>query len=452
MAWIACGLCLVVCLLLPTCNTRKEHKHTNVILIVIESLRVDHLGCFGYVRNTSPNLDRLAKECYFFTQAFSPSSWTRTALASIVSSTWPTEHGLLSDKMSDRLADEYITIQEYAKQQGLYTGIIYTNVNCAFGIDQAFDSVMRKLAQRADKLFHAAVSWIEKHKQSPFFLYLHVLDPHTPYTNHPQFSFNKGLGDTSRDVRDLFFVCRHNYTEYEQAAAAGDATWAESISAEDLAEMLDYYDSEIAYMDHYIGRLIDYLKYRGLWQNSLVIVTADHGEEFLDHGGYWHGTTLYNELLRVPLWVHVPGMGQGICRTRVSTIDIFPTVMEFLAGTTAHGAQVKGRSLLPIIGGEKAEARRFIAATHFRIPRTICLIDKDYKLIKRPGQNRLELYNITEDPGETRDLSAHSALLKPMNAILNRAIKKGKRQPPRPEAEEQLDADAIAALKSLGYM
>ena len=435
-------------LFLAACGSAPPPSRSpNVVLVVMESTRADHLSCMGYSRTTTPNLDRLCREAHLFTRAQSPSPWTRSSFASIISGTWPMAHGVYSEDGRHVLSERFLTIHEFLKQKGYATGAVYTIAHLAFGILQNIDTSHFLHTLPADRVFHQAVEWIEGHKHTPFFLLLHFIDPHSPYDRHIPFTFSSDP-TPRRDLAGLFFLFNHSYQDFLQAEPG--TQWAKKLSDKELAELTACYDSEIAYLDHYLGRLVDYLKYRGLWRNTVLIITSDHGEEFFDHGGYWHGTTLYQELLHVPLIIRVPGRGRGVWNQRVSTIDIFPTIMEITGGVPEENRQIQGLSLLPILNGREPVKRPFFAATQFRIPRTFSVLLDGYKLIYRPAPEKAEIYHIGRDPSERHDLARNKPLKERLLGLLNAELD---RIQALPEQEAvQLDEETVEKLKTLGYM
>ncbi|GAG32397.1 unnamed protein product, partial [marine sediment metagenome] len=161
----------------------------NVVLITIDTLRADHLGCYGYFRDTSPNIDSLAKDSFIFENCYSPASWTRSAIASIVSSKLPTEHGIYSEDKKERLSSGFFTIQEFFNEKDYATAAFYTNPHLNFGLVQNFGYTYSKANEAANFVYDKAINWIKDSSNNKFFLYIHNNDPHTSYDFHPGFSF-----------------------------------------------------------------------------------------------------------------------------------------------------------------------------------------------------------------------------------------------------------------------
>jgi arylsulfatase A-like enzyme len=306
-----------------------EHR-PNVVLIVIDTLRADHLPFYGYRRDTAPFLSMLAEQGAVFEHAVAPASSTAPSTASVFTSLYPTEHGVQNGlaataKMRkvdptlelNRIPEELRTLPELMDQAGYVTFGISDNVNVgeSLGFTQGFDR-FKLYGDKSASVVNARLRrWRPELQQAKhYFLYIHYIDPHAPYRER--------------------------------------CPWYETWSAESDPSLAAY-DSEIAYVDHHIAEL--YRLY-GWDRNTLLVVTADHGEEFLDHGGTGHGAQLYGELINVPLLVHEPGRIQPQRRREtVSTVDILPTLVEVARAELPEG--LEGRSFWPLLEGKSAEGQ-----------------------------------------------------------------------------------------------
>jgi arylsulfatase A-like enzyme len=281
----------------------------NVILVLIDTLRQDHLGFAGYPRPTSPNLDAFAHDAVTFADCWSQSSWTRPSVASLLTSSLPQTHGV--EDRGDTLSGDVSWLPSLLRDTGYETYAVMTNPNClplwgfGRGFDQFADFDSTDIGH-GDDVFavDGAMAMIDhRASESPFFLYLHTLSPHEPYTPpEPYKSIFQGMEPT-----------RPGIAAYH-------------------ADRIDLYDAEIAYIDSLLGTFFDYLKKKDLYESSLIVVLSDHGEEFGDHGGISHGKTLYQEQLQIPLLMKFPhNTYGGTVYTHVSeSIDIAPTLMEAL--------------------------------------------------------------------------------------------------------------------------
>lgn len=384
----------------------------NIIVYLVDTLRADRLGVYGYPKDVSPVVDGLASEGILFANAQAQSPWTRASVASLFTGLWPQVHGARDDE--DKLVDEALTLAERLRELGYHTAGITGNGNAhgPFGFSQGFD-YFRYLAKirpgdplaTSEDIHEAVVSWMDLHaSDQPFFLYVHTIDPHAPYD--PPERHRRRWAPTVSDK------------SIGTVEALGELGQLDQAEAEQRArDLLALYDAEVAYNDESFGRLLDELRSRSLFDDSLVVFLSDHGEEFFDHGGWTHGKTLYSEMLDVPMIIKLPG-GQGAGQEVgevVEHIDLVPTVMELVTGQIPAGVQ--GRSLLPLIMNDVASqgpqdwavsnvALRGIEATS--------LIDGSWKMILRRqsgNEHFPELYSRQEDRQERQNLAPEMEIL-----------------------------------------
>ena len=336
---------------IPTTAPAAAPKPPNLILYIVDTLRADHLGCYGYRRPTSPALDAFARErAVLFTEARAQSSWTRPAIATLLTGLHPVAHG--AQQTDERLAERIVTLAERLQSAGWQTAMVTTNGNVArrFGFGQGFDRFthlterMRRPEThvRSSDAQKVALEWVDGRDPSrPFFLVIHTSDPHDPYTPGPRFR-----KQFAPDVTDPRIGTRNAMAELpalkpEKAAAL-------------RAALVSLYDGEIAQNDESFGRLVAELAKRGLDRESALVFTADHGEEFFEHGGWKHGRTLYEEQLRVPLLLALPdrsGAGTTVADP-VEQVDVTPTLLA-LAGLP-RPKELPGRSLVGAVDGDHA--------------------------------------------------------------------------------------------------
>ena len=454
----ALGVVLVIAMVLKSWQTASpddvELNYTskygpveaNVILIIIDTLRPDHLGCYGYFRDTSPNIDALTQRSFVFNNAYAASSWTRPSIASIVSSQLPLEHGIYSEGNEGRLQEEAFTIQDFFKAREYATAAFYSNPQYNFGVVQTFDYTHYVGNQSADRIYGHALDWLEANSDKRFFLLIHNNDPHDKYEFHEGFSFT--ARDSEYRALDPLFPVRIDGSSVTSEDREGIVV----LDKEQLAEMEANYDGEIAFTDHHLGRLIDYLKQNDLDKNTVVIITADHGEEFLDHGGYWHGCTLYNELIRVPLIICLPGGENEVVEEAVSLIDIFPTVVDIVEGDSGNKYDLTGQSLLPLIEEGPWREKPIFSATAFRGPLKYSLIDGRHKMIRYASGDVVGYYDLKDDPNELHSLDPGDSLpFRLMSEELSRLIEKTKITDSGEATLSQPDEQNLKDLRSLGY-
>ncbi len=366
---------LLLAILAAACRV-PEASRPDLVLVVIDALRADHLGCYGYSRPTSPHIDRLADQGVLFTNAAAPSSWTRPSVASLFTSRWPSEHGAVS--MREPLASALPTLAERLREAGYLTiGISanFVHVTKRSGLARGFE-VWRSFSKPAEdgsprtiwtgkrasgqatlrapsgaELNAAVIRRIPAPEAGPIFLYVHYMEPHSPYAPPPAV-LARIVGEPSGEAR--------------REAATNDylvdlAARRVQLDEAQRQELVDLYDAEIAAVDEAIGDLVTALQERDRWANTVMLITSDHGEEFADHGGWFHAINLHSESLRVPLVVHdARNLRTGVRRSEpVDLLDV-PTTLLDLAGIPAS-AGMRGRSLLD---PDPAPPRDLVAELH----------------------------------------------------------------------------------------
>jgi choline-sulfatase len=427
----------------PTPNQRPR----NVIVYLVDALRADHLGCYGYGRPVSPRVDAFAREAVLFRHTVAQSSWTRPATTTLLTGLLPRTHGVNGRR--DVLAERAVTLAERLREQGYRTAGFVTNGNVArsFGLGQGFDTyeLLPQKHSAATDVNAAAADWLQTRWQrdAPFFLYLHTVEPHAPYT--PPLPFRQRFAPGVRD-EDLTRMNVLKRLEEGRIAATPELR----------RNLLDLYDSEIAANDAAFGELLDLLGRRGILEDTVIVFVSDHGEEFLEHGGWEHGRTLHAEMLDVPLIVRVPGMKSGkVVQRQAQQVDVVPTILELLGLPVAAG--VDGRSLAPWISGDgpagedRAETAAFSWLDQHGL-RSAAVTTPDWRLIEdrlpTPGR---ALYDRQADPGEHRDLTAERAVRAGyLRARLRteERLRKGRLR----AGESTPDSELRKQLEALGYL
>ncbi|MFT5682112.1 MAG: arylsulfatase A-like enzyme [Myxococcota bacterium] len=416
------------------CSTPRERP--SVVLIVVDTLRRDHLGCYGYDRATSENLDRLAAESLRFTNAQSSAPWTLPSIASILTGRDAGPLGINRDETT--LGEELVLLPELLKADGYRTGAVVsqTFVSERWGVNQGFDTfddsqVQGPSAITSPGVIDRALSFVNAQtEQQPFFLFVHLFDPHFAYIEHEGHTFSgpdyTGPVNSGTPFREL-----------NRRHVDGDLTAADTV------EMVRLYDSEISYTDAHIGRLLDGLRQTGLYDNTLIILTADHGEGFEEHEHIGHGKTLHEELIGVPLLVRVPGRRGAVVTEPVSLLDIVPTVLAQTGSKPA--ALLEGEDLL------EPRTDRLLFASTERLGGSRVVRLGSHKLI-RDRRGREVLYDLSHDPAEQTDLSTGtSAVLKPLRAGLDEYVARFPIQA-APAPTGGISPGERKRLRALGYL
>lgn len=447
-------------------------RFPNILLISIDSLRADHLHCYGYPRETSPAIDALAAEGVLFKTVVAPTSWTLPSHLTLLTSLPPEEHGVVDDGM--RLGPKVLSLAEVLLQAGYTTAAIVAGpyLRAEYGFSRGFDhyddynlaSPLPEFSRRGSRSpdqFRYFKDWLtrwdEGGSQRPFFLFLHMWDVHYDYVPPPPF-------DSLFDSDYQGPVTGENFAEVAHAQGG--------LNRRDLEHVIALYDGEIRFTDLHIGQILNTLKARGVFDNTIVIVTADHGEEFLEHGGLGHGTTLYDETILVPLVIRFPGkvpMGK-VVEQQVRLMDVALTILG-LAGVAPPAdfgtAEPKGphaeRDLRPLILGDSlTESPRLAGFSHLVAPRRFSshgpvghasLRTSSSKLIEHLGDPATyELYDLLTDPAERENLigtkqGVAARLRQELSAWREiRHAREGHSQ------EIELSEEQMERLRSLGYI
>jgi arylsulfatase A-like enzyme len=450
----------------------------NVLLIVIDALRPDRLGAYGYQRDTSPNLDRFARESWLFTQAVTTAPWTKPAVASLLTGLPPRRHGISSAAQWSRrdeqgvaqvaaLSRSLTTLPEWLANAGYRTGAFGENHHLVakLGFDQGFDvhhmdlidqsfleamtrrlglGVSEHLASRGDRntaknIDRHFLNW-QAQENEPFFAYVHHIDVHWPYRAPAEFARRFGERRTKTDFNSMDFY-----------AAVGpervNADVAPQIDPAVLQDMSNAYDAGIAFVDAELGALFAELRKRGIYDNTLIIVTADHGEQFLEHGEIGHGTSLHDVLLRVPLMIKFPCPGSQCGARRIDSqvqlVDVVPTVLS-TAGIQVPN-ELPGRNVTGPL-----DADRVVYAEKGD---QVALRTREFKMIYHIDESRTELFSLQQDPGEQHDLAgAEPQLTAALRDRLIGWLEESEQQAVVPHEEVSADSEMLDRLKALGYV
>jgi arylsulfatase A-like enzyme len=443
----------------------RASQRPNVILVSIDTLRADHVGSYGYTRETSPGLDSLAQDSAVFLNTFATAAWTLPSHASMLTSLFGFNHHIYYN--DERIGPSLTTLADVLRQNRFFctafTGGVY--VGSRYGFSKGFDSFSEKqgdfsVPDAAERAFQGVSEWIGQNQDKNFFLFVHTYQPHTPYDCPAPYN-SEFLGHDSQFQKAKIL-------DY----LGGREGTFKPLSEQERQEFVGLYDGEIRYTDErLIKPLLSRLKQLGLYDRTLVIVTSDHGEEFFDHGGWEHGHTLYNELLRVPLIMKFPGSKFRGMRIEpiVSQVDLMPTILEEM-GIADQDLRLDGRSLHPLLKGESRDDRVFFAdrkshVTDTNTSQRITLNAGRMKLILNkvfspveltfyhyppPPTPPVELYDLREDPAEKTNIADKNAdLVRRLTAQLDGLFKNAR---PRQPAKTQMTKELEDQLRALGYI
>ena len=454
-----------------------------VIFVHADTLRPDHLDVYGYHRETGPNIRRMAQEGALFKYAMAQAGWTKVSTPSFLSGLYPTTTGVHS--FPDRLPASATTIAEAYQAAGHATvafvsgGFVGLSTNLHQGYEELHepgsltDNAAPYTSKTAREYVERAAQWIEQHRDTPFFLFLQINDPHAPYEPRPP--YNTMWADPAQ--RDAHLRAREALRKTvadAMQASRGMATREEMLAAGvDPATYVPYdiawYDGSIRGLDAEMGRLLERLRGMGLDRDIAIAFLSDHGEEFHDHGRMWHEHSVYAELVHVPLIVRWPaGIAAGrVIDEPVPLVDVMPTLLD-LSGLP-QAMEIQGRSLAPLLrmAGQSAGwqrrpvimekqplARGFPSATE-----AYAIIDGSWKLIhnkvRAPGHPEYELFEFPKDALDQKNVAAdHPEVVERLAKVLQgwHAAALAARLKPDDETTKTLSAEELQRLRSLGYV
>jgi arylsulfatase A-like enzyme len=422
----------------------------NVLLITIDTLRADHLGIYGRFREPAPHLAALAARGTLFTNAVAQAPWTLPSIASLQTGLYPREHGAIYPDL--RVGEPRTILSEYLRDAGYATAVVssWLFVSKAHGFAQGvdrFEWLRPSEGERempAPEITGRGVRLLREMAGKPFYLWLHYVEPHTPYLDHEEWDFAGGYDGPLEGDIDITRLYRER----------------NSLTSADLDHVRDLYDEEIAFMDRQIGVLLDELDRLGLRETTMIVVAGDHGEEFQERGGFGHHHQVYQEVIRVPLIIVEPA-GESIGtpdqqaeRVVDRVVEIREVARTILTRCGISAPEVPGNGLLhELPAGEAIVA----VSEHFdrwkRIERNIAVIGTGWKMIENVPAGSFELYDLGTDPGETIDLAASTdPVAVEAAARLSRALRElrltGSTEPSSaPLSEEERDR-----MRSLGYL
>ncbi|MGD8538552.1 MAG: sulfatase-like hydrolase/transferase [Candidatus Aminicenantes bacterium] len=445
---------------------QKGKSGINVILISVDTLRADHLGCYGYERETSPNIDALAEDSVLFSNVYASSPWTLPSHVSMLTSLHGVHHQVYQD--DERMDPAILTLADLLRQNHFFCTAFTGGgfVSSVYGFSKGFDMYQEggggvHRQDSAGYLYGLVVEWLEQHsKDKNFFLFLHTYQPHDPYACPEPF-------------KDMFLSEDAKWSHINlMGHLGGRPNLFKPLPELERRNIVDLYDGELRYTDEaLIGPLLEKLKQLGLYDRTLIVFTSDHGEEFYDHKSWGHGHQLYDESLKVPLLMKFPGArlrGTKIDNI-VSLVDVMPTILEEL-GIDCLELSLDGKSLIPAIKGKDREDRIFWAdigdnVLDSHVPQKISTNSGTEKFIlnKRyteealtffdyppPETGPAELYDLIKDPREERNIVDNrvelvNQLIRSIELLYSQAKKRKSLKP-------EIDEDLKEQLRALGYI
>lgn len=428
----------------PEATPQPSEALPSIVLVTIDTLRVDRLGVHGHQGGLTPTLDRLAHAGALFANSYATSSWTVPSMVSMLTGVYPSRHGVTSGVVREgavhgqqRIPDDLPVLAERLRERGYRTFAVTANAHLHpdFGFARGFDRFECVGFRRANALLDVLAAWKDEILSSPrFFLWLHLFDPHAPYVPEPDWL--PAHWDPRPRFADLEHV--HPARRYEQLNVLGER----------LAYVEALYDGSVRAADAALGHALALLDAE---KRALVVVTSDHGEELADHGRFDHGHSLYDELVHVPLLLRFPDarFAGKVVTASASLVDVLPTIAEVAGVEPAK--DLHGRSLLPLLRGEPFEPRGIVA----ELARGIALVarrEDGFKLIHDVTRAKPNLlFDLAVDPDERFDLvadrAAHAAEIERRLLGDLSAWSRTQAGPSVP-----VDPEHLKALRSMGYV
>jgi arylsulfatase A-like enzyme len=429
-----------------------------IILISLDTLRADHLGVYGYRHETSPSIDAFARESIVFERAVVQAPWTLPSHMSIMTSLYPSSHGVLNKY--NHLADEHVTLAELLREGGYQTAAFADGavMKGIFGFNQGFDIYDSDSRIGIALILPKVKKWIDENKSKPFFLFIHCYDIHAPYNPPPPYA-------------SIFHDFTYRGRLFPDAKTLGAAAKNRlKVNDEDLRHIVAHYDGGIRYVDAKIGEFLSYLQETGLKDQTLIIITSDHGEEFKEHGSFLHWRLYFKPNLHVPLIMRIPNHPKEEVRINelVQSIDILPTILD-IAGLPPH-QRAQGRSLLPLIKRYKNIFNRSLwrifhpfrkeeiisfseSAVHPFFPwykDNISVMTDVYQMIYNTKTHSTQLFNLRADPLEKNNIASVNKEV--TEHLLSQYRELDSITPNHKTLTIALDDQTREQLKALGYI
>jgi len=444
-----------------------EKAPRNFILISIDTLRADHVGTYGYDRPTSPHIAALAADGAVFESSYSTAPWTLPAHVSMLTGLNCVRHRVYYEH--DRMNPRLVTLAEKMRENGYATRAVSSGgfVSALYGFSKGFDEYRMDQGDITDETQAAktgrdAVQWIEKNTDRSFFLFIHTYQVHSPYKNPEPY-------------RSMFLRPDAKWKQFDVIRDLGGRPGIfNRLSESERDNLIGLYDGGIRYTDEaLIKPVVDALRRSGLYDRTMIIVTADHGEEFYDHGGWSHSHTVYDEIIHVPLIIKMPGSEFRGRRysSIVRLVDIMPTVLD-VAGIPFGKLSLNGESLRSVLKGKETGDRRFLAEladniVNIQIPGRLALNDGRSKVILNqpytpeemkffftapPTTLPVELFDLKADPREQRNIVDRPETAAKARLLIEKARETVRLIPQRQKLASKIDKNLEDQLRALGYI
>jgi arylsulfatase A-like enzyme len=441
---------------------RDAAENANLVICVIDAARADHVGCYGYPRGTTTNIDALAQESLLFREHFSQYASTKPSVASLFTSQHADTHLAYENRPID---DATFTLAKGLHAAGFETVMFSSNPNAApaMGLGLDFDEVydqkdVEPLVKHWEKftlpnpLLTLIEGWLKRRHRERFFAYIHFDPPHQPYLQPPE-------------MTRLFAGKRApNFVPGHFEFPVGDRKTLESYAHPPLPEWINLYDANLRFADWAVGELTRLLRETGALDNTVLIITSDHGEAFGEHGYLWHERGVYDELVHIPLLIRMPGTPRNDFTALTQTIDLLPTIFD-LYGIAYPSRGIQGTSLLPLIAGLEDTVHDHVISRSDGQPPSYLVRSQNWSLILWGNGTWRALYSVRSDPGQRRNVLAdHPGVAKTMLGQFRRFARTQRRPPlefldpgirplPLPETgNAPLTAEDQKRLRALGYL
>lgn len=425
----------------------QHRQEPNVLILIVDTLRSDYTAIGNENTPNTPNLkNKLMPDSLYFANAFSNSPWTLPSVSSLLTSQYPSRININS--LVSRLEKKHLTLTEILKDRGYFTygAVSHLLLQQKYGLHQGFDiynennissEFYNHNSISSPGITDDAIQFIRKHKKKKFFMLLHYFDPHYTYINHePSTSYSGKF--TSRDISYLRNLIRENkYTK------------------QDIDYLKDCYRSEIMFTDFHIGKVIDELKSKKIYDNTLIVFTSDHGEEFVEKDWLGHSTTVYNEQIKIPLLIKLPStelsLNTPLQSQAISNIDIAPSILRVLGISPPH--QFQGEDIFSETTENRFVFSEVIQREYGEFMDSACVISNGWKLIYNFVTKQYELYNLAEDGDEINNaLGTNDDIERMLKMKLAKWSNANRIKPKSTKQKDALTDQEKKKLKSLGYI